>query len=47
MFVHSYCYLGCVMNDELTLTNEYKALYHKVERKIYMLGKLRYYVNIF
>ena len=45
MFVHSYCYLGCVMNDELTLVNEYKALYRKAERKVYMLGKLRYYID--
>ena len=45
MFVHNYCYLGCVLNDEFTITNEYKAVYRKAERKVYMLGKLRYYVN--
>ena len=45
MFVHSYCYLGCVINDELTIANEYKAVYRKAERKVYMLGKLRYYVS--
>ena len=45
MFVHNYCYLGYVMNDELTLVNEYKALYRKVERKVYMLGKLRYFID--
>ena len=45
MFVHNYCYLGCVINDELTLANEYKALYRKVECKVYMLGKLRYYID--
>ena len=45
MFVHSYCYLGCVINDELTILNEYKAVYRKAERKVYMLGKLRYFIN--
>ena len=43
--LYSYCYLGYVMNDELNLANEYKAFYRKVERKIYMLGKLRYYID--
>ena len=45
MFVHNYSYLGSVLNDELTLENEYKVLYRKVERKVYMLGKLRYYID--
>ena len=45
MFVHCYCYLGCVINEELTISNEYKAVYRKAERKVYMLGKLRYYVD--
>ena len=38
MFVRSYCYLGCLVNDELTVLNEYKAVYRKAERKVYMLG---------
>ena len=45
MFVHTYCYLGSVLNDELTLENEYKALDRKLEQKVYMLGKLRYYID--
>ena len=46
MFVRSYCYLGCLVNDELTVLNEYKAVYRKAERKVYMLGKLRYFINM-
>ena len=34
MFVHSYCYLGCIINDELSITNEW--LYMKAERNICM-----------
>ena len=45
MFVHRYCYLGCVINDELSIINEYKAVYRKAERKVYMLGKLRFFVD--
>ena len=33
------------LNDELTLANEYKAVYRKAERKVYTLGKLRYFVD--
>ena len=44
-FIHSYCNLGCIIDNELTLTNEYKSVYMKIERKIYMLGKLRYFIN--
>ena len=42
MFVHSYCYLGCVINDVLSIENEYKAVYRKAERRVYMLGKLSF-----
>ena len=45
IFVHSYCYLGCVINDELNMESEFKAVYRKAERKVYMLGKLRYFVD--
>ena len=31
--------------DILTLDSEYKAVYRKAERKVYMLGRLRYYVD--
>ena len=44
-FVRSYCYLGCVIDDKLTINKEYKPVYRKVERKVYMLGKLRYFVD--
>ena len=42
MFVHNYmyCYLGCIINNELCMLNEYKAVYRKAKRKLYMLGKL-------
>ena len=45
MYVHSYCYLGCLINDELTVENEYKSVFRKAEQKVYMLGKLRYFVD--
>ena len=45
MFVHSYCYLGCVINYELCISNENKAVYREAERKVYMLGKLRYFID--
>ena len=45
IFVHRYCYLGCIINNELSVSNEYKAVYRKAERKVYMLGKLRYFVE--
>ena len=45
MFVRKYCYLGCIIDDELTMLHEYKAVYRKAERKIFMLGKLRYFVD--
>ena len=34
MCVHNYYYLGCVINDELTILNEYKAVYRKAEWKV-------------
>ena len=45
MFVHSYCYLGCVNNDVLSIENEYKAVYRKAEHKVYMLVKLKFFVD--
>ena len=45
LFVHSYCYLGCVIYEDLSQNGEYKALYRKAERKVYMLGKLSYFVD--
>ena len=45
LFVNIYCYLGCKISDELSILNEYKAVYMKAERKVYMLGKLRYFVD--
>ena len=35
MYVQKYCYLGCVIDEDLTLSQEYKAVYRRVERKIY------------
>ena len=45
LFVRKYCYLGCIIDDELTMLHEYKAVYRKAESKIFMLGKLRYFVD--
>ena len=45
MFVHSYCYLGCVNNDVLSIENEYKAVYRKAEHKVYMLVKLIFFMD--
>ena len=45
MLVHSYCYLGCVINDEWSITNDFKAVYGKADHKVYVLGKLRYFVD--
>ena len=43
-FVNSFCYLGCILDDELTMVPEYKAVYTRVEHKVFLLGKLRYWL---
>ena len=44
-FVKNFCYLGCIIDSELTMVPALKDVYRKVEQKIYMLGKLRYLVD--
>ena len=34
-FVNSYCYLGCIIDDELSLVNEYRSVYRKADRKVH------------
>ena len=45
LFVSKYCYLGSIIDNEMTMLHEYKAVYRKVEQKVFMLGKLRYLVD--
>ena len=45
VFVNTFCYLGCIIDTELTMLPALKHIYRKVEQKIYMLGKLRYLVD--
>ena len=44
-FVRNFCYLGCIIDSELTMLPALKDVYRKVEQKVYMLGKLRYLVD--
>ena len=44
-FVDNFCYLGCIIDSDLTMLPALKDVYRKVEQKIYMLGKLRYLVD--
>ena len=45
MFVKNVCYLGAILDNAMTMALEYKAVYRKVEQKIFMLGKLRYFLD--
>ena len=45
LFVNKFCYLGCIIDNEMTMVPEYKAVYRRVEHKIFMLGKLRYFID--
>ena len=44
-FVEHFCYLGCIIDSELSMVPALKDVYRKVEQKVYMLGKLRYLVD--
>ena len=45
LFVNKFCYLGCIIDNEMTMVSEYKFVYHRVEHKIFLLGKLRYFID--
>ena len=45
MYVNKFCYLGCIIDDKLSMEHEYKAAYRRVEHKIFMLSKLRYFID--
>ena len=44
-FVSHFCYLGAIIDNEMTMTPEYKAVYRKVKQKVFMLGKLLYFLD--
>ena len=44
-FINNFCYLGCIIDSELTMLPALKSVHRKVEQKIYMLGKLRFLVD--
>ena len=44
-FVSHFCYLGAIIDNEMSMSQEYKSVYRKVEHKIFMLGKLRYFLD--
>ena len=44
-FVQHFCYLGAILDNQMSMLQEYKAVYRKVEYKIFMLGKLRYFLD--
>ena len=39
------CYLGCILDYELTMIPAYKDVYRNVEQTNYMLGKIRHLVD--
>ena len=45
MFVSKFSYLGCIIDDRLSMIQEYKAVYRRVEHKIFMLSRLRYFID--
>ena len=44
-FVNNFSYLGCIIDNELTTMPEYKAVYRRIEHKIFLLSKLRYFID--
>ena len=44
-FVENFSYLGCIIYRELTMVPQYKAIYRRVEQKMFMLCKLRYLLD--
>ena len=45
LFVENFCYLGCIIDRELTMLAQYNAVYRRVEQKLFMLYKLRYLLD--
>ena len=44
-FVDNFCYLGCIIDNDLTMVPQYRAIYRRVEQKIFVLCKLRYLLD--
>ena len=44
-FVDNFCYLGCIIDNELTMIPQCKAVYRRVEQKVFMLCKFRHLTN--
>ena len=44
-FVNKCCYLGCIIDNELTMVPEYKSVYRRIEHKVFLLGKLKYFID--
>ena len=45
LFVNKFCYLGCIIDNELNMVPEYKSVYRRIEHKVFLLGKLRYFID--
>ena len=45
-FVDNFCYLGCIIDRELTMIPQYKAVYRRVEQKIVMLCIVMYIYRV-
>ena len=43
--MNEYCYLSSVIDNEMSMFHEFKYVYHKVEQKVYTVGKLRYVID--
>ena len=44
-FVDNLCYLGCIIDNELTMIPQFKAVYRRVEQKVFMFCKLRHLID--
>ena len=45
LFTNEFSFLGCIIDNEMITVPGYKAVYRGVEHKIFMLGKLRDFVD--
>ena len=44
-FVNKCCYLECIIDNELTMVPEYKSVYRRIEHTVFLLGKLKYFID--